>query len=57
MPLEVSIYGSRNQKPEIKRVQVNEKTNTFIFPVDFEPEKLVLDSNFLVFMEASFTKK
>ncbi len=57
MPLEVGIYGLESQKPEIKRVLVNEKSNTFIFPVDFEPEKLVLDPNFWVLMEASFTKK
>ena len=56
-PLEVGIYGSKDQKSKIKRVQLNEKSNTFAFSVDFEPERLILDPHFLVLMEADFEKK
>ena len=57
MPLEVAIYGSKIQKPEIIRVQLNEKSNVFAFPVAIEPQNIVLDPNFLVLMEADFRKK
>ncbi|TFG75588.1 MAG: M1 family peptidase [Flavobacteriales bacterium] len=57
MPLEVGIYGAQEQAPLILTVQVNEKLNTFIIPVTFEPERLVLDPNFWVLMEADFSKK
>lgn len=57
MPLEVGIYGPNDQKPEIKRVQLNEIANVFVFPVTAEPKNIVLDPNFWVLMEADFAKK
>jgi len=57
MPLEVGIYGSKNQKPEIKRVQLNSTSNVFVFPLATEPESIVLDPNFWVLMQADFRKK
>ncbi len=57
MPLEVGIYGPNGRKPEIKRVQLNEKSNVFAFPVATEPQNIVLDPNFWVLMEADFRKK
>ena len=57
MPLEVGIYGPNDQKPEIKRVQIDEKSNVFTIPVATEPKNIVLDPNFWVLMEASFKKK
>ncbi len=57
MPLEVGIYGAQDQAPLIRTVQVNEKLNTYRIPVNFEPERLVLDPNFWVLMEADFSKK
>jgi aminopeptidase N len=57
MPLEVGIYGPNDQKPEIKRVQLNSTSNIFTFPVATEPENIVLDPNFWVLMEADFRKK
>jgi aminopeptidase N len=57
MPLEVGIYGPKDQKPEIKRVQLNSTSNVFTFPVATEPQNIVLDPNFWVLMEADFSKK
>jgi len=54
MPLEVAVYGKENEF--IKTIQLDKKSNTIRFPVDFIPEKLVLDPNFLVLMEADFKK-
>lgn len=57
MPLEVGIYGAKDQKPELKKVQLNERSNVFSFPVAAEPQNIVLDPNFWVLMEADFRKK
>ena len=56
MPLEVGIYGSEKSEL-VKKLQVNEKSNAFTFSVDFKPERLVLDPNFWVLMEADFREK
>ena len=57
MPMELGIYGPNDQKPEIKKMQINKKSNVFNFPVDTEPKNIVLDPNFLVLMQADFRKK
>jgi len=57
MPLEVGVYGPEKKEQLIKKLQVNEKSNTLTFSVDFKPERLVLDPNFLVLMEVDFEKK
>lgn len=57
MPLEIGVYGVEKQQRLMKRVQVNEKSNTIVFPLDFIPERIVLDPNFWVLMEADFKKK
>ena len=57
MPLEVGVYVANDQKPKIKKLQLNEKSNVFTFPVATEPESIVLDPNFWVLMEADFRKK
>ena len=56
MPLEIGIYGPGNKEPHIKKLQVNEKSNSFTFTLDFVPDKIVLDPNFWVLMEADFKK-
>jgi aminopeptidase N len=56
MLLEVGVYGSKKEQQRIKKIQLNKKSNTIRFSVDFIPEKLVLDPNFLVLMEADFKK-
>jgi len=57
MPLEVGIYGTDKTQELIKKFQIDKKSNTLTFSVDFEPERLILDPNFLVLMEADFEKK
>lgn len=57
MPLEIGIYGSNKKQPDIRKVQVDKKSNVFTFLVATEPEKIVLDPNAWVLMEANFVKK
>ncbi|RKN81175.1 hypothetical protein D7Z94_09540 [Ulvibacterium marinum] len=38
------------------RTMFHEESNTFTFPADSEPERLVLDSNFGFLTEANFNK-
>ncbi len=57
MPIQIAIYSKNQKKPQIKTIQVNEKSNTFIIPTDSEPEVIILDPNSWVLMETSFLKK
>jgi aminopeptidase N len=57
MPMQVAMYWSKEKQPLIKTMQVNEKSNIFIFTVDTEPEKTLLDPNSWVLMESAFSKK
>lgn len=57
MPLEVGVYGPKKKQQLIKKLQIDKKSNTITFSVDFRPERLVLDPNFLVLMQADFEKK
>lgn len=56
MPLEVAVYGAEKEEEFIKTIQLDKKSNTIRFSVDFIPEKLILDPNYLVLMEADFKK-
>ena len=57
MPVEVGIYSGDKNVPQIKVLQVNEKSNVFIIKVDSEPENVLLDPNTWVLMDADFRKK
>lgn len=57
MPLEIGLYGTTDKQQLIKTVPINKNSNTYIFTVDFNPEKVVLDPNYWVLMEADITKK
>ncbi|MGB5554855.1 MAG: M1 family aminopeptidase [Flavobacteriaceae bacterium] len=57
MPIEVGIYGRENNEMLIKTLPLNEKFNSFTFGVDFMPEKIILDPNSWVLMEADFKNK
>lgn len=57
MPIQIAIYSKNQKKPQIKTIQVNEKSNMFILPTDSEPEDIILDPNSWVLMETSFLKK
>ncbi len=56
MPLEVGVYGTEKKQQLIKKFQIDEKSNTITFSVDFKPERLVLDPNILVLMEVDFER-
>ena len=56
MPLEIGVYGKGKEQQLTKTVLVDEKSNTITITVDFIPESVVLDPNFLVLMEAEFKK-
>ncbi|MDE3740506.1 M1 family metallopeptidase [Maribacter polysaccharolyticus] len=57
MPLEIGIYGTDGKHRLIEKVQVDKKSNSFTFTLDFIPEQIVLDPNSWVLMEADFVKK
>lgn len=56
MPIEVGVY-LKDKQPMIKMIQVNEKSNVFKIAVDAEPEKVVLDPNNWVLMDAEFGRR
>lgn len=56
MPLEIGLYGTTDKQQLIKRLHINNNSNTYTFTVDFEPKKVVLDPNYWVLMEAEITK-
>jgi aminopeptidase N len=57
MPLEIGVYGTSDKQQVIKTISVDKQSDTFTFPIDFTPEKVVLDPNYWVLMEADFSKK
>ena len=57
MPLEVGVYGPEKKQQIVKKLQVDEKMNVFTFSLDFVPEKIILDPNSWVLMEADFKEK
>jgi aminopeptidase N len=56
MPVEIGIHGTEKEQQITKTVEIDKKSNSITFPVDFNPVKLVLDPNFLILMEADFKK-
>ena len=56
IPLEIAIYFTGEDKPTIKKLQVNEKINTFFIDVNSKPEKIILDPNLWVLMDSKFKK-
>jgi aminopeptidase N len=57
MPLQIGIYLPGNTQPLMKTVDVKEKKNQFAVAVDSAPDKIVLDPNSWVLMDATFVKK
>jgi len=56
MPVQLAIYSGEG-KPVIETLQVNEKRNEFILPVERAPTNIVLDPNNWVLMDAAWGKK
>ena len=57
MPLEIAIYSPGKKEQLIKKLEVDEKSNVYTFPLDFVPEKILLDPNSWVLMEANFIER
>jgi aminopeptidase N len=57
MPIEIGIYYPGKNESQIERVQVDAKTNLFKIKVISEPEKIVLDPNSWVLMDADFSEQ
>ncbi len=56
MPLEVGVYYPDQTKPQIERIQVDKKSNSFTFKVSGEPKNIALDPNLWVLMDTDFKK-
>jgi aminopeptidase N len=56
MPLEVGLYLEGQDRPQIEVIQINKKSNVFNINVDSEPDKITLDPNTWVLMDAEFRK-
>ena len=54
MPLEIAIYFTEEKKPQIHKLQVNKEKNVFFIDVKAKPEKITLDPNLWVLMDANF---
>jgi len=57
MPLQIGIYKPGETTPVIETIQVNKKRNSFTIKVDTEPQKVILDPNLWLLMEAAFEQK
>jgi len=57
MPVQVGIYMPGTPEPVIKTVQVDKVANSFTLYSEGEPEKVVLDPDMWVLMDAEFEKK
>jgi aminopeptidase N len=57
MPVQVAVYIPGSKSPLVKTVEVNEKKTVLSISVLSPPEKVVLDPDFLVLMDATFVKK
>jgi aminopeptidase N len=57
MPVQLAIYIPGNRSPFVKTVEVNEKKTVLNISVLSAPEKVLLDPDFLVLMDATFAGK
>lgn len=56
MPMEIAVYYPGQDKPQIETVQANAISNEFLLNVSAEPEKVTLDPNMWILMDADFKK-
>ncbi len=56
MPMEIGIYYAGQTKPQIETVQVDAKSNVFTIKLSKEPEKVILDPNMWILMDADLKK-
>ena len=56
MPVEIAVYYPGQSKPQMQTVQADAKSKIFSINVNGEPEKVVLDPNMWILMDADFKK-
>jgi aminopeptidase N len=56
MPIDVAIYVDGEDAPRLEQVTVAARENVFTLDLDVEPERVVLDPNTRVLMEADFAR-
>ena len=56
MPIEIAVYYPGQVRPQIQTVQADSKSNVFSINVAGEPDKVVLDPNMWILMDADFRK-
>lgn len=56
MPLPVAVYGAGEAAPTISTIQLSAATQTFAIPVDRAPDRVVLDPDHVVLMDAEFAR-
>jgi aminopeptidase N len=57
MPIQVAVYAAGNAVPTITTVEVSGPTHEFTVPVATTPDRVVLDPNQLVLLEAQFGER
>jgi hypothetical protein len=57
MPVEIGVYYPGKNEPQIERVEVDAKSNVFTIKVTSEPEKITLDPNSWILVDADFSKQ
>ncbi len=56
MPIEIAVYYPGLARPQIQTVQADSRSNVFSISVTGEPDKVVLDPNMWILMDADFRK-
>lgn len=56
MPIEIAVYYPGQNKPQLEIVKADAKSNVFSITTTGEPEKVILDPNLWVLMDADFKK-
>jgi aminopeptidase N len=57
MPIQVAVYQAGNPVPTISTIEVSGATHEFRLAAPSRPERVVLDPNHLVLMEAQVTER
>lgn len=57
LPVEVAMYSPNVKEPLIRTIVVDQKSKVFTLPMDSAPEKILLDPNSWVLMDATVARK
>jgi aminopeptidase N len=56
MPIEIAVYYLNQGQPQMQIIQADAKTNVFSIDVNGEPEKVILDPEMWILMDADFKR-